>query len=386
MSTFQALRLDGANPLHALAALGLLRLGDRLNPGLRMAWARAGGAWRPVYAPVTDAARWLHEVAAALRMLAALGQPDPARNRRVRELATHLKKATIRRKDAEKVLKAQATVEGWARETRAERVRAALEPITLEIDALQRDLNEAEAALQAANGLGLAHAGDAIGIDAAAFRRLGHQALALWPPGQAGPVTQPADAPLLVAQWPALGCDAVAVQGKVVPTPYSFSNGSGGQYLLKDFRACASRVTTALLEASLTGAGQAAVDDVTSLNWDPADQVSHALVWQDPQDRKKSTDVAANALAYLGLSLLPTAPGRRGLQAVAWAEAGGFVWPIWSAALGIDAVSSLLASMPLRAPWPVQDLRARGVVELRLAAKVNPDGQRNFFAPSRPLA
>jgi hypothetical protein len=386
MSAFNALGLDGSNPLHALAALGVLRLGDRLNPGLRMRWLPIDGGWRPAYTPVQDAAGWIQEMAQGIRKLAELGQPDPALNRKVRELSAQLKKALDERKIQERSVKAQASAEHWPREERADRTHAALAPIVAQIDRIQRERQTAEATLQAANGLGIAHVGDAIGVDTSTFRRVGQQAMALWPADVQEPLTKAGDAALMVAQWPALGCDAIDTKGKVVPTPYSFSNGSGGQYLLKDFRACASRVTPPLLEASLLALGNPTVDDATSLNWDPADQVSHALVWQDPQARAKATDVAANALAYLGLSMLPCAPGPRGLEAVGWTDGGGFVWPIWKSSLGIDQVIGLLATMPRRPPWRVDELRARGVEEVRHSAKINPNEKRKFFAPSRPLA
>ena len=386
MSAFNALGLDGSNPLHALAALGVLRLGDRLNPGLCMGWSAIDGGWRPVYTPVQDAEGWIQEMSEGIRKLAELGKPDPALNRKVRELSAQLKKALDERKRKKRILKVQASEEGWPRKGRANRTLAALAPIVAKIDGIQSELRTAEASLQAANGLGIAHVGDAIGVDASTFRQVGQQAMALWLADVQVPLTKADDAALLVAQLPALGCDAIDTKGKVVPTPYSFSNRGGGQYLLKDFRACASRVTPPLLKASLLALGNPTVDDATSLNWDPADQVSHALVWQDPEKRTKATNVAANALAYLGLSMLPCAPGPRGLEASGWADGGGFVWPIWKSSLGIDQVIGLLATMPRRPPWRVDELRVRGVEEVRHSAKINPDGKRNFFAPSRPLA
>lgn len=386
MSDFIARGWSGANPLHALAALGLLRLGTRLSPGLRMAWRQVDGAWRPGYAPVLDVEAWTEQLAVGLRTLASLGKPDPALNTRVRQLSSELKKALDARKQQEKTLRGLKREAGWSKEQADDHRRTSLAPFDTRVQQAEDALRAAQWDLQRANGLGIAHVGDAIGVDAAAFRHDGREALDLWfraVPGQ--PLDRPADPWLLASQWPALACDAVQDQGKVVPTPYSFSNGSGGQYLLKDFRSCAARLTPSLLRASLSGQGCTTVDDATSLNWDPADQVSHALVWQDPQDREKATDAGANALAYLGLSLVPCVPRAGGLQAVGWHKAGGFVWPIWSAPLGIDAVASLMATMPLDSSSDTKAWRARGVHEVRLASKVNPDGKRNFFAPSRPV-
>jgi hypothetical protein len=379
---------SGANPLHVLAALGLLRLGSRLSPGLCMAWQQVDGAWRPVYSPVSDPEAFTDRLAHGVRMLGTVSKADPALNKGVRLLSAALKKAREARQKQEKTLRALKREVGLSKEQLDERRRETLPPLDAEVQRAEDALREAQSALQRANGLGIAHVGDAIGVDASAFRQGGREALDLWlraaPSAQ---IEQPADPWLLVFQWPALASDAVQDQGKVVPTPYSFSNGSGGQYLLKDFRSCAARLTPALLRASLSGQGSATVADATSLNWDPSDQVSHALVWQDPQHRDKATDVGANALAYLGLSLVPGVPRDGKLQAVGWHKAypGGFVWPIWSVPLGIDAIASLMATIALESNLDMQAWRTRGVHEVRLASRVNPDGKRNFFAPSRPV-
>jgi len=387
MSMFVATGWDGSNPLHALAALGLLRLGARIGPGLRMSWLRENGAWRPAYDPVPDPHRWIDELARALGTLASVGTADPALNSRVRQLSAARKRTAKIRKEAEQRLRAQKREAGWSKADAEAHQHRVLDPIDAALRKEDSELLEAQRDLQSANGLGIAHVGDAIGVDADAFRQDGRRALELWSSATSGAILEEAaDPSMLVAQWPGLACDAIQSHGKVVPTPFSFSNGSGGQYLLKDFRACAVRVTAERLRDSLTGGACATCSDATSLNWDPADQVSHALVWQDPQSREKSTDVSANALAFLGLSLVPAVPRGRELRAVGWHTAGGFVWPIWSAWLGIDSVSALMASMPLSEAPDLEAWHARGVHELRLAAKVNPDGKRNFFGPSRPLA
>jgi hypothetical protein len=353
-----------------------------------MAWRQMDGAWRPVYAPVINAKDWVDRLADSLRALAHLAKPDPVLKRHVRVLSADLKKKSAARKEAEKALRREKVQASWSKAQADAHRRARLEPFDAMIKSAEDALGQAQRDLQRANGLGIAHVGDEIGVDSTTSRQTGRQVLDLWLGAElGGQSTGPVDPWLVAAQWPALGCDTVQVQGRVVPTPFSFSRGSGGQYLLKDFRSCAAHVMPDLLSASLNGQGCATVtaDDVTSLNWDPSDQVSHALVWQDPAKRDKATDVSVNAFAYLGLSLVPVVPCSRGLQAVGWYKAGGFVWPIWSSLLGIDAVASLMAAMPLDGTPDMPAWHARGVKELRLASKVNPDGQRNFFAPSRPL-
>lgn len=386
MTEFVAKGLDGSNPLHVLAALGLLRMSDRLTPGARLGWRLSGARWTPVYSQIPEDAEWIEAVAAGLRVVASLGTADAGVNRRAKDAATELKRLVTRRKAIEKELRQEIRKAGLKKDE-AEAYRAtALAQIDDLIATAGAELTRAQKDQQAANGIGIAHIGDAIGVDAASFRSMGSEALELWHSSSGTTLDRPADPQLLVYQWPALGCDGVAEDGKVSPTPYSFSNGSGGQYLLKDFRGCASRVSASRLRSTLTGDGLATDSDATSLNWDPTDQVSHALVWQDPQAREKSTDIAANALAYLGLSLLPCAPIGRGLAAVGWHGRAGFTWPIWSSPLGLESVASLLALIPKPERIEMDALAARGVIEVRFSARVNPDGKRNFFGPSRPVS
>ena len=54
MSAYICVGLDGGNPLHALAAFGLLRLADRMAPGARLGWRLEQAAWRPVLSTIDD--------------------------------------------------------------------------------------------------------------------------------------------------------------------------------------------------------------------------------------------------------------------------------------------------------------------------------------------
>lgn len=183
------------------------------------------------------------------------------------------------------------------------------------------------------------------------------------------------------------GSDAVLDNGRVQFTPYSFSNGSSGQCLLKDFRGCAALCSDAAVVGTLTGT-PCLSEAITGLNWNPADQRAYALQWQDPATGA-ADDPAVNALAFVGLSLLAAFPSGSRLAAVSWEEnkAGGqsFVWPVWSELIGVDEVRALLSLAPCLIGGRSEALSARGITSLFMSRRINPTGKRNFFAPARAL-
>ena len=146
----------------------------------------------------------------------------------------------------------------------------------------------------------------------------------------------------------AFGSDGVADgQGEIHWSLFSFSNGGSGKYLLKDFRNCACWVTTKSLENTLKG--QRNDDPQTSLCWDPSDFRSYAHQYGEPGDRKNRVgcDGTVNALAFLGLCLLPSFPAPVGLHSVGiTVRKDRWIWPLWLFPLGLEVCRSLLASRP----------------------------------------
>jgi len=384
MSAYICVGLDGGNPLHALAAFGLLRLADRMAPGARLGWRLEQAAWRPVLSTIDDPESWSERAAQWLNALGRVGSPDPSLNRRVRELGSEVKKAQNRAKEITKTAKAHAKAAKLDRDAAQAAFAAALAPIEMEIAILETDIAKAKTALAQANGAGIAHLGDIIGVTPSIFRNAAETAIQqILQSDNRSPQPTTDDPSLIAGQLAALGCDQIVDGEKISPTPYSFSNGSSGQCLLKDVRSCMSDITAAMLMATLNGTEGATVPGQTGLNWDPADQRSYALAWDDPASAGKAADAAANALAYLGLGLLPCMPGGRGLQACGWSRDKHFTWPIWGALLPISVVSSLLATPLDRGAI---FLRQCGIQELRRSQVSNPSGKRNFFAPSIPIA
>jgi hypothetical protein len=138
--------------------------------------------------------------------------------------------------------------------------------------------------------------------------------------------------------------------------------------------------------ANVVGDNSRIEKDTASLDWDPSDQRSHAHMAEDPEDTPKRTDPAANALAFIGLGLLPAIPTPQGLTAMGWKSNSSWSWPIWEPLLTLPVVASLLACEVLQRehPDPVP-LAAQGVREVLRCNRINPTKKRPFFSPSIPV-
>ncbi len=135
-------------------------------------------------------------------------------------------------------------------------------------------------------------------------------------------------------------------------------------------------------------------DERYSLRWDPIEDQSYALRWKNPSRSGLAdgpgTMLAANCLAIEALACFPTvATGRR---ARTTGFHGGerqelrFVWPIWTPAVDLETLRSLLASRDLyETPLRRQVLLARGIEEVYAARRVQPNRYYGNFAPAQPL-
>ena len=378
--------LDGANPLHVLATFGLLHLSDRIVPGTALSWRRSNGAWRPVLHITSNTKEHLDSIAAWLIALGKTGSADPALAKGIgREKAT-LKKLRQDNKDRSRAAKAEAKAAKLIGADAAALVADQTNAITVEICQREKVLEDLQGRLATALGVGIAHLGDIIGTKAEVVRQVNQAATMACRQLSSEIAPCPDDSILVAAHAAALACDQVTDDGKVVPTPYSFGNGSSGQNLLKDFRSIATAITLAQVQGTLLGTDARWVKDGTALNWDPLDQRSYALTWEDPATSGKLVNAAANALAYVGLALLPAMPIGKSLGAVAWGDYDGWTWPIWESMLSVSVVRSLLAHTDLQAERPnAQAWCHRGVIEIRRCCRINPTGKRSFFAPSRPV-
>jgi hypothetical protein len=377
VNTLELDGLDGTNPLHVLAALGAFALTDDIVPGATLAWARVGGTYAPRIRTTLDRDAWVDALVARLHAMGTVQASEDLvpLQRKVRDLGATRKKRLDALKKLRSDLKQESRSLALSGEARKAHGRDRTEPLEREIASLSRERSEAQMALAVSMGFGPAHLGEIIGVSVDIFRLHAEYALAH-------------DA-ATARQLSALATDAcVRDDDTLEPTPYSFSNGSSGKLLLKDFRALALACTRQDVDSSLfAGAPRGA--DMTALNWDPRDLRSYAHQWSDPATTKVQTDVAANALAYAGLGLLPSFPGRRGIEAVALLHAQdgtrGFVWPLWSPPLAMPLVRALLATASARAfAADLEAARARGIFALFRSQIVNPTGKRNFLGPSSP--
>ena len=126
-------------------------------------------------------------------------------------------------------------------------------------------------------------------------------------------------------------------------------------------------------------------DPITcSFRWDPAEDVRYAFRADDPTKAKTkaTTQLGANRLAAIGVSLLTVVPQRRGQQ-IRIAVRGGsegpggfaFRWPIWRHPASLACVSALLTHPDLDEPL----LRsALGVAEVRRARRISSAKNLNF--------
>ena len=128
-------------------------------------------------------------------------------------------------------------------------------------------------------------------------------------------------------------------------------------------------------------------DEKLGLRWDPEEDRRYALRWDNPSGDTVRTMRGANRLAVEALPLLPTAPGDRQLHTTGFSmqdKAVLLTWPIWTSALGLDVVRSLLALSEIQKPEPSRPiLSAMGIVEVYRSQRVTVGKYRNF-ARARP--
>lgn len=371
--------LDGTNPLHVLAAFGALLLSDDLDRGgARLGWKKCGGTFKPRIETSTSESDWCRAVAERLRAMGVVkiaGAGNTAK-KEVADQKAKVKKLAEGLKGLRSELAGEAKKRGLSGPEKKAHGQPRLVSMQQELKAAKQTCAEAEEALSAALGFGMAHLGEMIGVPAQIFRQHAQHALK--------------HDPAAARQLSALasdGCLENGKQGNVSPTHYSFSNDSSGKKLLKDFRALALLCTEERVRRSAL-LGTAEWEDKTALNWEPADLRSYAHQWLDPGLSKTKANVAANALAYVGLGLLTCFPGKRDLEALGFVRrnpGSGFTWPLWDALLPVEVIRAAVASLASKSfADNIPAMQARGLLGIQTAARINPTGKRNFFAPSSP--
>lgn len=145
----------------------------------------------------------------------------------------------------------------------------------------------------------------------------------------------------------AYGSPAVSDEkkGTVVPNLLSFSNGQGGKLLLKDFQTLVSQTDSERLTAALFRTWRYEDEGKPTFRWDPNDMRMGAFMATDPGSTDTQSVLAANALAFVGMSFLTSFPAHNKLQTITFRAINGeahLVWPIWSPPLDADSINALL--------------------------------------------
>jgi hypothetical protein len=132
-------------------------------------------------------------------------------------------------------------------------------------------------------------------------------------------------------------------------------------------------------------------DSRPSMRWDPADYRPHALRANDPSRDPIKTMRGANRLAVEALPLFPTAPNGRRILTTGFKEHDKkmeLTWPVWSEALDLRTITSLLALRDLQQDnieAPTRSVLERRGIRQVFRAKRFTDGKYRNFSPARAL-
>ncbi len=108
-------------------------------------------------------------------------------------------------------------------------------------------------------------------------------------------------------------------------------------------------------------------DEKLSFRWDPVENRGYALQWGDPSDDGALTERGANCLALFAMPLFPTIPTKGQSETTGFGlkepKQSSLTWPIWTHAVNLDTVKSMLGMSLLQRPLPPQsELACRGVI------------------------
>lgn len=176
--------------------------------------------------------------------------------------------------------------------------------------------------------------------------------------------------------------------GKISDTAFRTMSGSGHQHFLGTMRILVSDTKDAHLRKALFLPWR--YDDPVekhTMRWDPNDDVRYALQWRNPSgdpERKDAGSIwGANRLAIEALPLFPTGPHGKRLETTGFTqrrEQGvAWTWPIWSGALTLDTIRSLLTLPVLQEQSPNRlRLGKIGVVEIFRCQRITQGKFRNL--------
>jgi len=196
--------------------------------------------------------------------------------------------------------------------------------------------------------------------------------------------------------YAAFGCDGLVSENDGVTiqdTALRTMAGAGHQHFLETMKNVINACEVEHLHKTIFETWQ--YDDPTqtlSLRFDPLDDNRYALRWRNPSgdpDRKKiGSMLGANRLAIEAIPLLTTAPGPRYLQTIGFkghrSRDTFFSWPVWTAAINIDTVRSVLALSEVQSNTFDQQLSHRGIACVFRSQRITVGKVRNFSPASIP--
>jgi hypothetical protein len=175
---------------------------------------------------------------------------------------------------------------------------------------------------------------------------------------------------------------------RISDTEFRTMSGAGHQHFLGFMRELAVLTDAQHLRRALLEEWDYA-DGRPSLRWDSADYRPHALRADDPAGDPIKTMRGANRLAVEALPLFPTVASAKQIRTVAFLDRQGeteVTWPIWTEALDLSTVSSLLTMEELCSEdLDIQTrLNRRGIAQIFRARRFT-DGKYRNFTPSKAL-
>ncbi len=197
----------------------------------------------------------------------------------------------------------------------------------------------------------------------------------------------------------AFASEVVASRGAkkdaVEDTAFRTLSGSGHQHFLATMRNLIEATTAdQLRRALLLPWDYADPMPNSTLRWDPADDIRHALQWRnpskDPSRKIGGTMAGATRLAIEALPLMPSVPVGARLDTTGFRGRGRrdtfFTWPLWDGPIGLDTCRSVLAMAELQEERPSTGvLRERGILAVFRSQRITEGKYRNF-TPARRVA